>query len=112
MSTLRPCGSPGAPKEIVGRNHWEAFPGSEVSPQGEMFKRIMRDRVPAAMEHSYRWPDGKTLWVDTRAYPTSHGRVGTLWRDITDRKVTKQALRESERSSVRCSSRSMKAARL
>ena len=85
-----------AREEIVGRNHWEAFPGSEDSPQGEMFKRVMRDRVPEAIEHSYAWPDGKTLWIDTRAYPTSHGRIGILWRDITARKRTEAVLRESE----------------
>ena len=87
----------GRPREaLVGRNHWEAFPGSEESPQGEMFKRVMRDRVPAAMEHSYRWPDGRTLWLDTRAYPTRGGGIAILWRDITDRKQTEEALRESE----------------
>jgi PAS domain S-box-containing protein len=83
-------------EEIVGRNHWETFPGSENSPQGEMFKRVMRDRLPAAMEHSYQWPDGRILWIDTRAYPTAHGRIGILWRDITERKQAEASLRESE----------------
>lgn len=82
--------------ELVGRNHWEAFPGSADSPQGEMFKRVMRTRTREAMEHSYSWPDGKTMWVDTRAYPTTHGNIAIQWRDITERKLAEQALRESE----------------
>lgn len=82
--------------ELVGRNHWEAFPGSASSPQGEMFRRVMRTRVPEALEHSYRWPDGKAMWVDTRAYPTTHGNIAIQWRDITERKRTDQVLRESE----------------
>jgi PAS domain S-box-containing protein len=52
--------------ELVGRNHWEAFPGSAGSQQGEMFERVMRDRVPEALEHSYQWPDGKC--VETADY--------------------------------------------
>lgn len=83
-------------EEIIGLNHWNAFPGSEHSAQGEMFKRVARERVPAALEHTYRWPDGRTLWIDTRAYPTSNGRIGILWRDITARKQIEEALRESE----------------
>ena len=82
--------------ELVGRKLWDAFAGSEDSPQGAMFKRVMRDRNPEAMEHSYSWPGGKTMWVDTRAYPTTHGRTGILWRDITWRKQSEQELRESE----------------
>ncbi|MET3722859.1 PAS domain-containing protein [Sphingomonas trueperi] len=61
-----------------------------------MIKRVLRDRVPVVTEHSYLRSDGKIIWLDARAYPTSHGRVGCLWRDITDRKRAEAALLESE----------------
>lgn len=82
--------------ELVGHTHWAAFPGSEDLPIGETFKRVMRDRAPAAIEHEYRWPDGRSLWIDARAYPTIEGGIAVFWRDITDRKQTEAALRDTQ----------------
>ena len=31
--------------EIVGRSHWDAYPGSEYLPVGQLYKRVMRERV-------------------------------------------------------------------
>lgn len=82
--------------ELVGRSHWEAFPGSEDAPVGEAFRRVARERTPASLEHEYRWPDGRTLWVDMRAYPTRDGGVAVFWRDVTDRRRADERLRERE----------------
>lgn len=85
-----------AREEIVGRSHWDAFPGSEDSPVGELFKRVMHDREPGSLEHVYRWPDGREMWIEVRAYPNPNGRVACFWRDITEQKLAAEALRESE----------------
>lgn len=82
--------------ELIGRTHWAAFPGSGALPIGQTLKRVMRDRVPAAIEHEYRWPDGRSLWIDARAYPTIEGGIAVFWRDITDRKQTEAALRDTQ----------------
>jgi PAS domain S-box-containing protein len=82
--------------ELIGRSHWEAFPGSENSPVGEIFKRVARERRPDSLEHEYYWSDRRSLWIDMRAYPTRDTGVAIFWRDITDRKKTEAALRESE----------------
>jgi PAS domain-containing protein len=34
-----------SPAEVVGRSHWEVYPGSERMPVGEMYLRAMRERV-------------------------------------------------------------------
>lgn len=82
--------------ELAGHSHWDAFPGTKHSPVGALFKRVMRERVPEALEHRYIWPDGRALWLDLRAYPTPTGGVAIFWRDITDRKHAEEALRASE----------------
>ena len=83
-------------EELVGQSHWDAFPETEHSPVGKMYKKVMRDRTPGAMEHVYHWPDGRQMWVDVRAYPTDEGGVAVFWSDITDRKVAAEALKQSE----------------
>lgn len=37
--------------ETIGRTHWEAYPGSEGSEVGRLYKRAMAERVPLALEH-------------------------------------------------------------
>ncbi|BAY75476.1 two-component hybrid sensor and regulator [Nostoc linckia NIES-25] len=82
--------------ELIGRTHWDAFPGTEDSSVAEIFRRVVRERTSASLEHAYHWPDGRSLWLDMRAYPTQNDGVAIFWRDITDRKQTEAALSESE----------------
>ena len=91
---LRLDGRPRA--EIVGRTHWEAFPGSEDQLIGQLYKRAMRERVPVSLEHRYEWQDGHARWLDMRAYPTPDGGLALFWRDVTDRREAEERLRESE----------------
>ena len=50
-------------EEIIGLNHWSAFPGSEHSAQGEMFKRVARERVqtPSCLVLDVQLPDQNGL---------------------------------------------------
>lgn len=82
--------------ELIGRSHWLAYPGSEDAPVGEAFRRVARDRRPAALEQEYHWPDGRFRWIDTRAYPTPDGGLAVFWRDVSERKATEAVLRETE----------------
>ena len=82
--------------ELIGRSHWDAFPGTEDSTVGEIFRHVVRERTSASLEHAYHWPDGRALWLDMRAYPTQNNGVAIFWRDVTDRKQAEAALRESE----------------
>ncbi|CAO3420420.1 PAS domain S-box protein [Azospirillum endophyticum] len=84
--------------ELVGRTHWDAFPGTQNSPVGALLETVMQDRQPRSLEHRYVWPDGRDLWLDMRVYPTrgGGGGVAIFWRDITDRRRADEALRASE----------------
>ena len=87
-------------EELVGRSHWEAFPGTEDSALGDLYRRVMREREPGNLEFHYRWPSGREMWVDVRAYPTPDGGVACFWRDISERKTAEEALAEEFRSTA------------
>ncbi|WP_082483319.1 PAS domain-containing hybrid sensor histidine kinase/response regulator [Rubellimicrobium mesophilum] len=82
-------------EEILGRCHWEVYPGSEGSELGRLYRRAMDERVPVELEHRYVWPDGTPRWLDMRAYPVPEG-LAVFWRDITARKEAEARLRASE----------------
>ncbi|MBK4738310.1 PAS domain-containing protein [Noviherbaspirillum sp. DKR-6] len=80
--------------KILGRTHWEAWPGSEHSPLGAAYRWAMTESVPIALEHCYGYND-RELWLDMRAYPSDGGLV-VFFRDITRRRHNERAIRESE----------------
>ena len=81
--------------QIVGRSHWDLYPGTEHGPLGVLYKRAMRDRVTVGLEHRHVWTDGRVFWLDMRAYPTGDGCLAVFFRDVTARHVADRQLRES-----------------
>jgi PAS domain S-box-containing protein len=78
--------------ELIGRRVWEVVPLSPDSEAYRQLHRAMNERVPVAYEVHHP-PEG---WFTVRAYPTGDGGLAVYSRDITDRKETERALRESE----------------
>lgn len=74
-----------AREEVIGTLLWDQWPGSEDLQFGYLYKRVMRDRKPRTIEQSYRWPDGRTAWIELRAYPAAEG-LAIFFRDVTARK--------------------------
>ena len=83
-------------EQIIGRSHWELYPGSEEGPLGLLYKVAMRDRVAVNLEHRHTWLDGRFSWLDIRAFPTADGNLAVFFRDVTERHDADQKLRESE----------------
>ncbi len=83
---------------LIGKTHWEAYPGSEESELGQLYKRAMRDRQAIALEHRYVWQDGHHAWLDMRAYPTEDGGLAIFYRDVTDRRRAQDELQELNES--------------
>ncbi len=81
--------------DIIGRSHWEVWPGTETSAIGKLYKRAMRDRGSVALEHRYTWPGGREGWFEVRGYPSSEG-LALFYREVTQRRRIQDALRESE----------------
>lgn len=85
-----------AHEEIIGRSHWEVYPGSEHSELGKALKKAMTERVPTTLEHEMKFPDGRTHWFEMRAYPVVDGTLAVLWQDISERKRSLDQIQRSE----------------
>ena len=81
--------------ELLGRKYMDMWPGIEATEVFRMIRRCMEDRAPQSMENEFVFPDGNTGWFELRIYPVPEGSV-ILSIDITERKRTEVALRESE----------------
>ncbi len=78
---------------LVGKQMWEMFPGSRDSVFGREYQRAVRENV------SVHFDAGSTVvdrWFSVHAYPGEAG-LSVYFQDITERKNTERALRESER---------------
>ena len=83
-------------EEMLGRTHWEVWPGSEDLFSGQQYKHAMAQRVPLNFEQHYIFPDGRSYWLDIRVMPADSG-LAVFYRDITARKEAEQALLDSGR---------------
>jgi PAS domain S-box-containing protein len=82
--------------KLLGKTHWEAFPGSVGTPVEAAYRRAMTERVPVELDHLYKDPStGRDLWLVLRIYPVPGG-VAAFYRDIGERMRAEEALRHSE----------------
>ncbi|MET0982803.1 MAG: ATP-binding protein, partial [Telluria sp.] len=82
--------------QVIGRNHWEVFPEVEATEAGRMLQRAMDERVAGAIEHRFRPVNGRSGWSEIRAFPMQGGGIANFFRDITDRKLAEEKLKEAD----------------
>ncbi|MEA2572018.1 MAG: hypothetical protein QOI24_4019 [Acidobacteriota bacterium] len=82
-------------KELVGRTMPEAYPGIEQTGMFRVLRECMESRKPATMENEFALPDGSKGWFQLVIQPVAEG-LFILSLDITERKRTETALRETQ----------------
>lgn len=80
-------------QELLGRNHWEAFPATVGTTVHRELIRVMDERVSADFENYYAPWD---RWFHVKAYPAADRGISVFFEDITERKHAESALQQSE----------------
>jgi PAS domain S-box-containing protein len=83
-------------EEIIGRNHWDRFPGTADSELGRMYHRVLATQQNEACEFAYRYEDGRERWYEVRAFPVQSS-LAVLFRDITDKRKMLESLQLANR---------------
>ena len=81
--------------EMIGRSLWEVRAGTEKLEVGRLWRAAMRDGKPVSLEYRYTWPDGRSAWLEMRAFPTGDG-LAIFYRDVSDRKRSEEELKRAE----------------
>ncbi len=71
---------------LLGRTHWDLFPVTRDSAPGQLFRQVLAEGRPAAIEFAAARGDGSDRWFEVRAFPAEEG-VAVLFRDITGRRI-------------------------
>lgn len=77
--------------ELIGRSHWQRFPGTFDSELGRMYRRVLATGKAEALEHVYRFEDGRRRWLEARSFKVGDG-IAVLFRDISQRKESELEL--------------------
>lgn len=79
--------------QLIGRKLQDVYPHFAGKQLEEFYARAMSERVPMIL-------DAENIetghWLEVRIYPASIGGISVYFRDITDRKLAEQRLREAE----------------
>ena len=81
--------------ELLGNYYQDMWPGIENTDVYQIIKQALEDGVSSKIENKFFYPNGSHGWFDLNIQPIPEG-VFILSLDITKRKWTEFALRESE----------------
>jgi PAS domain S-box-containing protein len=81
--------------EVIGRRHWDNWPGLKDSSIRQFYEKALTDQTPVRIEQRYMRPDGRDAWLEIRAYPSPDG-LAVFYRDASERKNAEDQLREAE----------------
>jgi PAS domain S-box-containing protein len=84
----------GATREtLLGQVVWDVFPVTRGTVFQQEYERALREQGSVAFETVSPLSSG---WIEVRAYPTRQG-LAVYFRDVTDRKLAEEQLREADR---------------
>jgi len=80
---------------LLGKTMMEVYPGIEKTKMFSKLRKCMENRLPMFMENEFVFAAGIKGWFELRVQPVPEG-IFILSIDITERKKTEEALKESE----------------
>src|ERR1700736_1351870 len=84
----------GATREsLLGQVVWDVFPVTRGTVIQQEYERALREQGSVAFETVSPL---SSRWIEVRAYPTRQG-LAVYFRDVTDRKLAEEQLREADR---------------
>jgi PAS domain S-box-containing protein len=84
----------GATREtLLGQVVWDVFPVTRGTVFQQEYERALREQGSVAFETVSPL---SSRWIEVRAYPTRQG-LAVYFRDVTDRKLAEEQLREADR---------------
>jgi two-component system cell cycle sensor histidine kinase/response regulator CckA len=82
--------------ELLGKTMLEAYPGIETTEMFREVRRCMDERVTAAMQNEFAYPDGSHRTFELRIEPCDHGVV-ILSMDVTEGRKLENQLRHAQK---------------
>ncbi|BCM90973.1 aerobic respiration control sensor protein ArcB [Abditibacteriota bacterium] len=79
-------------EELIGKGMWEVFPDAAKLKFGSEYARAIEEQVSVSFEEFYK---PLNIWFEVHAYPSEIG-LTVYFRDVTERKNSEQAIRQSE----------------
>ncbi|QYF94445.1 PAS domain S-box protein [Massilia sp. PAMC28688] len=92
---LRISGRVGA--EVAGKRLWDIWPEMLGTEDEHRYRRIMHTREPETWESCRPSDTGAPTWIEMRAYPAGGDELAIFFRDITERKIADQKLKDADR---------------
>ena len=83
-------------EELLGKKYMDMWPGIEQTEVFRVIKHCIEERIPHHMENEFVFPDGTKGWFDLSIQPVPEG-VFILSIDITVRKLSEEAIKQSEK---------------
>jgi PAS domain S-box-containing protein len=79
--------------DLMGKSVWEVFPDAVENEFGREYRLAVETGKPRHFDAFY--PEPLNVWMECHCYPTELG-LSVYFRDVTEQKVTENALRVSE----------------
>lgn len=80
--------------DLIGKKLWDLFPAAEKLQFGKQYRQAMETGVSTHFEEFY--PEPLNVWLECHCYPSPDG-LSVYFRDVTDRKLAREAAEESDR---------------
>ncbi|HEX6966985.1 MAG TPA: ATP-binding protein, partial [Gemmatimonadaceae bacterium] len=88
--------------QVLGRVHWEKWPGSRETEMERQYRNAVSTGEPAHFEQRFETA-GRVRWLAVDAYPSQAG-LAVFFRDITQRQVTADRIRRLQHVTAALSS--------